>query len=161
MDALPLENLALTLLEEIRMPKKAWMDEDQIHAWIDVVLKPYKDDKDKQDPDGPLPILILDAHRIHQMGSVVNHIQAMGIEVIHIPAGCTYLCQPIDMGINKPLKSAMREKWEEWMIRDGIVHGRAKEPSCKQVTEWLVDVYTSIPEQVGWNAWMMTGYTWF
>ena len=141
--------------------KKAWMDKDQMHAWIDVVLKPYKDDKDERDPDGPPPILILDAYRIHQMGSVVNRIQMMGIEVIHIPAGCTYLCQPIDMGINKPLKNAMHKRWEEWMMCDGIVHGRAKEPSHKQVAEWLVNAYTSILEQVGRNAWMMTGYAWF
>jgi len=44
---------------------------------------------------------------------------------------------------------------------DGIVHGRAMKPSCKQVAEWLVDAYTNIPEQVGRSAWMMTGYTWF
>ena len=36
------------------------MDEDHMHAWIDDVLKPYKDDKDERDPDGPPPILILD-----------------------------------------------------------------------------------------------------
>jgi len=32
--------------------KKAWMDEDQMHAWIDGLLKPYKDNKDEWDPDG-------------------------------------------------------------------------------------------------------------
>ena len=47
------------------------------------------------------------------------------------------------------------------MMRDGIVHGRAKEPSCKQVAEWLVDAHTYIPEQVSRNAWVMTGYAWF
>jgi hypothetical protein len=86
-----------------------------MHVWIDAVLKPYKDKKDARDPGGPPPILILDAYRIHQMGLVVNRIQEMGIEVMHIPAGCTYLCQSIDIGINKPLKVAMGEKWETWM----------------------------------------------
>ena len=69
----------------------------------------------------------------------MNCIQEMGIEVMHIPAGCTYLCQPIDVGINKPLKVAMREKWEMWMTTDSIVNGIAKEPSRQQVTNWLVD----------------------
>jgi hypothetical protein len=41
------------------------------------------------------------------MGLAVKQIQAMGIEVIHIPAGCTYLCQPIDVGINKPIKKRL------------------------------------------------------
>ena len=54
----------------------------------------------------------------------------LGIEVIHIPAGCTYLCQPVDVGINKSIKTAMREKWEDWMLDgEGMVNGAAKEPT--------------------------------
>ncbi len=52
---------------------------------------------------GAVPLLVLDAYRIHMMGSVVNRIQSLGIEVQHIPAGCTYLCQPVDVGINDPI----------------------------------------------------------
>jgi len=80
--------------------RKAWMDGDQIHALIDAILKPYKDENDESNPDGPPPIHILKTYCVHQMGLVVNHIQLMGIEVLHLPAGCTYLCQPIDMGIS-------------------------------------------------------------
>ena len=141
--------------------KKAWMDEDLMHVWIDQVLTPYKEERDQRDPDGPPPILILDAYCVHQMGSVVNRIQMMGIEVIHIPAGCTYLCQPIDVGINKPLKCLMRAKWEDWMVTEGVANGVAKEPSRKQVAEWLVDAYMHIPNQVARNAWKKQGYAWF
>ena len=31
-------------------------------------------------------------------------IQALGIEVQHIPDGCTYLCQSVDVGVNKPIE---------------------------------------------------------
>ena len=55
--------------------RKAWMDEDQMHAWIDLVLTPHKEERDQRDPDGTPPILILDAYRIHQMGSIVDHIR--------------------------------------------------------------------------------------
>jgi hypothetical protein len=41
------------------------------------------------------------------MGSIVNRIQALGIEVQHIPGGCTYLYQPVDVGVNKPIKKEM------------------------------------------------------
>ena len=96
------------------------------------------------------------------MCSVVNRIQEMGLEVVHIPAGCTYLCQPVDVGINKPLKTVMRARWEAWMTDGGgIVTGRAKEPSRKQVAEWLVEAYTNIPEEVGRNAWLKTNFAWF
>jgi hypothetical protein len=96
------------------------------------------------------------------MGTVVNRIQSLGIEVIRIPPGCTYLCQPADIGINKMIKCGMREKWEDWMLEgEGIVNGAAKEPLRKLVAEWLVDVYSNIPGQTVRNAWMKKGYEWF
>ena len=66
-------------------------------------------------------LLILDAYHMHQMGSAVNQIQLMGIEVVHIPVGCTYLCQPINIGINKPIKRRLQEKWEQGMTEGGGV----------------------------------------
>jgi hypothetical protein len=141
--------------------EKAWMDESKMNEWIDVVLQPWKENRDQNNPSLEPPILILDAYRVHQMGSVVNRIQSMGIEVVHIPAGCTYLCQPIDVGINKPIKSRLCQKWEDWMTEgDGIVDGVAKEPSRKLVAEWVVEVYNSIPEEIGQNSWKRKGYEW-
>jgi hypothetical protein len=142
--------------------EKAWMDEQRMHEWVDVVLKPWKEARDANNPSMQPPIIILDAYRVHQMGSVVQHIQMMGIEVLHIPAGCTYLCQPIDVGINKPIKCGLRDRWEQWMVDgEGIVDGQAKEPSRKMVAEWLVDVYENIPVTIAMNAWKKEGYEWF
>ncbi len=69
-------------------------------------------------------MLILNAYQVHMMGNIMDRIQSLGIEVVHIPLGCTYLCQPIDVGIIKSLKSRMRKKWEKWMVMgEGIVNG--------------------------------------
>ena len=96
------------------------------------------------------------------MGSVVNHIKMMEIEVIHIPAGWTHLCQPIYVGINKPIKCGLCDKWDQWMVEgEGIVNGQAKEPSCKMVAEWVVEVYNNIPDAIGMNAWKKEGFEWF
>jgi hypothetical protein len=70
--------------------------------------------------------------------------------------------QPVDVGINKSIKTGMREKWEYWMLDGkGIVNGVAKEPSRKMVAEWLLVVYKNIPNKIGWNAWMKKCYEWF
>ena len=140
---------------------KAWMDEGMMNAWIEVILKPWKDHRDANNPSIQPPILVLDAYNVHQMGSVVNHIQMMEIEVLHIPVGCTYLCQPIDVGINKPIKCGLHGKWENWTV-DGerIVDGQAKELSQKMIVEWLVEVYNNIPVGMGQNAWKKRGYEW-
>ena len=137
---------------------KAWMDEQVMTKWTDLVLIPWKNAK----LPGVVPSLILDAYCVHMMGNIVNQIQSLGIEVVHIPGGCTYLCQPVDVGINKTIKSGMRDKWEDWMIEgEGIVDGAAKEPSRKLVAEWVLAVYNNFPAQTARNAWMKQGYEWF
>ena len=116
-----------------------------MNRWINQVLIPWKMTK----PPGAIPILVLDMYCIHMMGTM-NGIQSLGMEVLYILAGCTYLCQPVDVGLNKSIKCGMREKWEECMLEgDGLVDGVAKEPSQKQVAEWLLDVYNNIPRETG------------
>ena len=138
--------------------EKAWMDESMMHKWIDCVLIPWKESRNPN----VIPVLILDAYRVHMMGSIVNRIQSLGIEVQHIPGGCTYLCQPVDVGINRPIKVEMTEQWEEWMVSGGgISDGVAKPPLRAQVAEWIVGSYKAITEETGRNAWRKTGYEWF
>ena len=58
------------------------------------------------EPHAGVPILIRDMHCVHMMGSIVNPIQSLGIEVMHIR-------QRVDVGINKSIKSVMRNKGED------------------------------------------------
>ena len=90
----------------------AWMDETVMLMWVEKVIKPYV----MTAPDNIVPLLFLDSYRCHMMASVVGKIQELGIEVQHIPGGCTSLCQPIDIGVNKPFKNRIHEQWESWMI---------------------------------------------
>ncbi len=93
----------------------------------------------------------------------MNQIQSLGIEVQHIPAGCTYLCQPVNcqLGINKPIKKEMMEQWEDWMYSGGgVVEGVAKAPSPKLVAEWIIGTYKKISEVTGQNAWRKGGFEW-
>jgi hypothetical protein len=42
-----------------------------------------------------------------------------------------------------------------------MVDGTAKEPACKMVAEWLINVYENIPEEIGRNAWRKKSFQWF
>jgi hypothetical protein len=97
------------------------------------------------------------------MGSVVQRIQELGVEVRHIPGGCTSLCQPVDVGFNKPFKDRMRKQWLSWMIAEGIIHGTTKPPSRRDVAGWVDRAMTEMKgkEQIIKNAWRKTGYEWF
>ena len=83
--------------------KNAWMDEECMMEWVNKILKPYVD----QAPDNIVPMLFLDSYRCHMMPTVVSHIQGLGVQVEHIPGGCTGLCQPVDVGINRLGKKPM------------------------------------------------------
>ena len=73
------------------------------------------------------------------MGLVVDHIRGIVIQVVQIPVDCTYLCQPIDVGINNNIKTRLHELCDVWIAdRERIGDLSAKEPSCRIVVEWLI-----------------------
>ena len=142
-----------------RCQDNAWMDERVMIAWVDEILKPYVANA----PEHIIPILILDSYRCHMMGSVVQRIQELGVEVRHIPGGCTSLCQPVDVGFNKPFKDRVRKQWLSWMTAEGIIHGTTNPPSRRDVAGWVDRAMAEMKreEQIIKNAWRKTGYEWF
>ena len=84
--------------------ERAWMDERCCLDWVTKCLNPWAD----MAPPGVLPLLLLDQYKCHLMASVVQAIHNLGVEKEFIPGGCTSLTQPVDVGINKPLKNRVR-----------------------------------------------------
>ena len=74
------------------------------------------------------------------MASVVQRIKKLGIKVIHKPGRCTGLCQPLDVGINKPFKCRMQQRWEEWMISGIKRTGTVESPSRAEILAWVAEV---------------------
>ena len=130
-------------------------------AWVDDVLKPYVANA----PDHVIPLLILNSYRCHMMALVVTRIQELGIEVKHIPGGCTSLCRPVDVGFNKSFKDRVRRQWISWMINEGIIHGTTSSPSRCDVAGWvdraMAEMKNEVEVVVCRNAWSKTGYKWF
>ena len=138
----------------------AWMDEVRMLRWVDEILKPYL--QVNPPPPGIVPVILLDAYQCHMMALVTDAIAELGIEIIHIPGGCTGLTQPLDVGINKPFKSRVRVLWEEWMIdeidRTGLVYA----PTREDISGWVAEVVWGLNgKQLMRNAWRKTGYDWF
>jgi hypothetical protein len=112
--------------------EKAWFSKVIVLEWIEVVLKPYVANV----PQGIVLILFLDSFTVHKMGSVVNTIQALGIEVDFIPHGCTGLVQPLDVGYNKPFKTKVREQYRNWMFAQDL---NTAMPAAKRIiAEWIL-----------------------
>jgi hypothetical protein len=138
----------------------AWMDEVCMLRWVDEIIKPYL--KVNPPPPGIVPVILLDAYRCHMMASVTDAIAELGIEIIHIPGGCTGLTQPLDVGINKPFKSRVRVLWEEWMIDEIYRTGLVYAPTHEDISGWVTEVVWGLDgKNLMQNAWRKMGYDWF
>ncbi len=67
----------------------SWMDERCMLVWVHECLGSYLNLCPP--PAGIVPVILLDSYRCYMMDSVINAIKDLGIEVIHIPGGCTGL----------------------------------------------------------------------
>lgn len=95
------------------------------------------------------------------MASVVTRIQDLGVEVEHIPGGCTPLCQPVDIGVNKPFKDHVRRQWEAWMIDEGTLAGTTSPPSRRDIVQWTLNAANDLRQITAFNSWRHQDYTWF
>ena len=137
--------------------KKAWMDESMMRLWMEKCLLPWKNTL----PQNCVPLLILDSFRVHMMGPIVTEIQGLGIEVQYIPGGCTYLCQPIDVGVNRPIKHAMAEQWEDWIDSEGVQNGNVMAtPPRELIATWVVEAYWTLKTETCKKAWTKKGFEW-
>ena len=66
------------------------------------------------------------------------------MEVGHIFGGCTSLCQPVDVGINRSLKANIHKDGEDWMLSSGISVSMTKPPTRKLSDEWLMKAYNNV-----------------
>ena len=136
---------------------RAWMDEAVMLQWVKEVLEPWS----KHVPAGIVPYLLLDSYKCHLMSSVVHAIQDLGIEVDHIPGGCTGLVQPLDVGVNKPLKNQIRRKWEEYMLEEGLAMTVSKPLTRQRMATWVTESLDDLGEHIVKAAWRRNGYSYF
>jgi hypothetical protein len=138
--------------------QNAWMDEMVMLLWVNEVLEPYV----KTAPNGVRPVLFLDSYRCHMMASIVQRVQELGVEVQHIPGGCTGVCQPVDVGIGKPLKNRITRCWEDWMVEHGgLEEEKTKTPSREDVSAWVINSIGSIGPNIIRNSWRRHGFSYF
>lgn len=109
--------------------EKAWMDESGMLKWIDRIWIKYT----KKKPS----LLFLDCFKAHLTEKVKEAFGNCNTTVLVIPGGCTSVLQPLDVSINKPIKSYIRHSWEQYMIEKCSGGGNAPKPSKQLLVDWL------------------------
>lgn len=94
------------------------------------------------------------------MTSVVAKINALGVAVEHIPGGCTGLLQPVDVGIGKPLKCRVKQRWSDWMIEKEATDA-FKPPSRELLSKWIIDSLSDLPRDLIKQSWRSSAIKYF
>ena len=135
--------------------ENAWMDEACMLQWVNDILKPHVETA----PLGVIPVLLFDSYMCHMMGSIVEAINNLEVQVEHIPGGCTALYQPVYVGFNKPFKGRMCKVWEE----SGINEETSEMNTIHQqdVACWVSEADWDVPLNVISDSWRHASYNWF
>ena len=114
----------------VRVQEKAWMDERLMIKWMELCVRPFTERKPA--------ILVLDSFRGHLTNDVNAAMKKINVCPAVIPGGCTFLLQPLDVSINKPMKDRARQLWQEYMLQMSDTDTPTKSPSKQQILNWIV-----------------------
>ena len=142
---------------ELVCQDSAWQDEANMLKWVQVILVPYLQEK----AAGVTAILILDKFSVHWTATVQSKLAEIGIKLYGIPAGCTGLVQPIDVGIGKPFKDRVKSLWWNWMIEQGADASVFSSASREQGIDWVAETWGSIGDDIVRNSWLKSDYSFF
>ena len=82
---------------------KAWCDENVMKVWVEREWGNMFTNPPRANSSGK--ILVADVHRAQQTDEVKQLLQRKKTLLINVPPGCTSRVQPLDVSVNKPLKT--------------------------------------------------------
>ena len=144
-------------LVQLVCQESAWQDEENMLRWIDLILVPYLQEK----AAGVPAILLLDRFSVHWTARVQGKLSEIGISLYGIPAGCTSLVQPIDVGIGKPFKDCLRNYWWDWTNEQNVEDTIFPAPSREEGSEWVAQSWDTIGADIVKASWRKSDYSFF
>ena len=88
----------------VKVQEKGWFDDKIMRDWLQRVWG--------RRPGAGLSrsMLVLDAFRRHRMQNLKTQLEEQRTDLSIIPGGMTSMLQPLDVSVNKPMKTALRQK---------------------------------------------------
>ena len=114
---------------------RGWQTSATLASYIEEEVAQYTDDQPSA--------LILDDYSAHRTKHVKETAAAHNIELIQVPTGQTSTLQPLDVGINGPIKKAARKQW----TRDKR-DGKENADTLGRAAERVDDAVRSLPAPV-------------
>src|SRR3989337_1753889 len=103
-----------------------------------------------------------DSFRGHLEKSVKKKFHDSNVDLAVIPGGLTSVCQPLDVGINKPFKDNLRKEWHLGMADGGAgetIAGNLKRAKYSDVCNWVKRSWDNISNEIIINSFVNCGIT--
>ena len=126
-----------------------------MHIWYEKVWKPYRENYNGKS------ILLLDDFKCHKQPAFDEKLSEVKTERKEVPPGYTPVLQPCDVGINKVLKSKLREKAHNWRTEQAALLQPGEvlpAPTRANIALWLSAIWQEFPAEIVRNAWRGCGY---
>ncbi|EGZ21178.1 hypothetical protein PHYSODRAFT_497151 [Phytophthora sojae] len=82
----------------------------QTKAWFDERVMLEFEKVWQFEVSGPT-VLILDCRKVHKCAAVRQRLAEMGTYTVYVPAGCTSVAQPLDVGVMSPFISSLTARY--------------------------------------------------
>lgn len=97
-------------------------------------------------------LLLLDEARSHNTPDIQKYLKENECNPIYVPGGYTDCCQPLDVSVNKPVKSFYREHYEKWQANKDAAEfqpfsGNRKRPGYDVMAEWVSESLLKIESE--------------
>jgi hypothetical protein len=119
---------------------KGWINEGVMALYFRHVLLPYT----HAEPAA----LILDSYRAHLTSNVREAAQAMQLQLIIVPGGCTKELQPLDVNFNGPLLMKRKQIWAQKKLSNPFA-----DDTHQGAIERTQQAYASIDQHTVESAW--------
>ena len=143
----------------VEVNEKGFMTAEMLNKWKQCVWKTR--------PGGffrPSSLIVFDSATSHLKRTTISSFkQHYNTEVAIIPGGMTPLLQPADVHWNKPFKSAMRDKWLQWLSEgeeEYTASGKRKSASYEMVVNWVSECWKAIPIELIQKSFVQCGMPW-
>ena len=118
------------------------MDEKMMLEWIELVWEPAT--------EGKRALLVLDSFSAHITNDVKKKLKDINTVPLIIPGGCTSKIQPLDVSLNKPFKSYVRQHWSNYVMTQSqslTTSRKIQKPQKEAVSHWISDGLRQLQEK--------------
>ena len=126
----------------VRCQEKGWMNENLIQDWVKTVWAKRTGGLTKKS------LLVLDAFRAHRSKEIKRKVsEDHRTTLTIILGGMTSILQPLDISVNKQMKTILQRKWTEWYAsgeHSFTTLGKMRKPELQEICACIVSAWVEL-----------------